>query len=275
MPSSSELLEIALAAAAAGAAVLADASRERDASIDDLGLRTKGAAGDVVTEIDLRAERAVRSVIATQRPDDEVSGEEYATTGAGSSLRWSIDPLDGTSNFVRGLPHYGTSVAVQDVRTGDWLAGVVHAPELDHVYSAAAGLGAHRATGGIRRRLHGPSVGATPVLLAVGFSYDPAQRERQLAELPTRMEAFTDLRSVGSAALGLCLVAEGSVDAFVETDLYEFDWAAGALIAEEAGLIVQRPATMRGGIVAHPPHLSIDDPRTGQPGLPSRARHAR
>ncbi|WP_331709306.1 inositol monophosphatase family protein, partial [Microbacterium sp. CCH5-D1] len=69
---------------------------------------------------------------------------------------------------------------------------------------------------------------------------------------------FTDLRSVGSAALGLCLVAEGSVDAFIETDLYEFDWAAGALIAEEAGLIVKRPATMRGGIVAHPPHLPVD-----------------
>ena len=258
MPSASDLLDIALAAAAAGAAVLAEAARERDASPEGLGLRTKGAAGDVVTEIDLRAERAIRAVLAELRPDDEVSGEEYATTSAGSSLRWSIDPLDGTSNFVRGLPHYGSSVAVQDVRSGAWIAGVVHAPELDRIYSAGAGLGAHREAGGIRRRLHGPAADATPVLLAVGFSYDAEQRARQLAELPGRMAAFTDLRSVGSAALGLCLVAEGSVDAFIETDLYEFDWAAGALIAEEAGLLVKRPTTMRGGIVAHPPHLPVE-----------------
>ncbi|MFJ6533726.1 inositol monophosphatase family protein [Microbacterium sp. NPDC091662] len=257
MPSASDLLDIAISAASAGAAVLAEAARDRDASPDGLGLRTKGASGDVVTEIDLRAERAIRAVIAEHRPDDEVSGEEYATTGSGSALRWSIDPLDGTSNFVRGLPHYGSSVAVQDARSGSWLAGVVHAPELDHVYSAGSGLGAYRESGGIRRRLRGPATDATPVLLAVGFSYDPEQRARQLAELPTRMSAFTDLRSIGSAALGLCLVAEGSVDAFIETDLYEFDWAAGALIAEEAGLIVRRPATVRGGIVAHPPHLPV------------------
>lgn len=258
MPSASELLDIALSAAAAGAAVLAEAARERDASPDSLGLRTKGASGDVVTEIDLRAERAIRTAIAEHRPDDEVSGEEYATTGAGSALRWSIDPLDGTSNFVRGLPHYGSSVAVQDVRSGAWLAGVVHAPELHHIYSAGAGLGAYRESRGLRRRLHGPAADATPVLLAVGFSYDPEQRTRQLTDLPAKMSAFTDLRSVGSAALGLCLAAEGSVDAFIETDLYEFDWAAGALIAEEAGLIVKRPATMRGGIIAHPPHLPVE-----------------
>ncbi|MGS0561649.1 inositol monophosphatase family protein [Microbacterium aurugineum] len=258
MPSASDLLDVALAAAAAGADVLAEAARERDASSDHLGLRTKGASGDVVTEIDLRAERAIRAALAARRPDDEVSGEEYATTGSGSALRWSIDPLDGTSNFVRGLPHYGSSVAVQDVRSGAWLAGVVHAPELDLIYSAGVGLGAYRTSGDTRRRLHGPAAGATPVLLAVGFSYDPEQRIRQLAELPARMAAFTDLRSVGSAALGLCLVAEGSVDAFIETDLYEFDWAAGALIAEEAGVTVKRPATMRGGILAHPPHLPVE-----------------
>lgn len=258
MPSASELLDVALAAAAAGAAVLAEAARNREDSSDGLGLRTKGASGDVVTEIDLRAERAIRAVLSARRPHDEVSGEEYATTGGDSSLRWSIDPLDGTSNFVRGLPHYGSSVAVQDVRSGAWLAGAVHAPELGRVYSAGAGLGAYRESAGIRRRLHGPAADATPVLLAVGFSYDPEQRARQLDELPARMAAFTDLRSVGSAALGLCLAAEGSVDAFVETDLYEFDWAAGALIAEEAGLLVRRPGAVRGGIVAHPPHLPVD-----------------
>lgn len=258
MPSAPELLDIALAAAAAGAHELAEARTARDTAADALGVRTKGAAGDVVTEADLRAERAIRAVLAAHRPDDEVSGEEYATTaGSAAELRWSIDPLDGTSNVVRGLPYYGSSVAVQDVRSGAWLAGVVHAPELGHVYAAAAGHGAFRETAGVRRQLHGPVEGATPVLLAVGFSYDPAQRARQLAELPGLMSSFTDLRSVGSAALGLCLAAEGSVDAFIETDLYEFDWAAGALIAEEAGLIVRRPPTRRGGIAAFPPHLPL------------------
>lgn len=258
MPSVADLLAIALKAAAAGAAVLEEAARDRDKEPDTLGLRTKGMTGDVVTEIDLRAERAIRGVLTELRPDDEVSGEEYATTGSGARLRWSIDPLDGTSNFVRGLPHYGSSVAVQDVHSGNWLAGVVDAPELGCIYSAGAGVGAYRESRRTRRQMHGPAQDAAPVLLAVGFSYDPEQRSLQLDELPERMRRFTDLRSVGSAALGLCLVAEGSVDAFIETDLYEFDWAAGALIAEEAGLIVKRPDTHRGGIAAYPPHLPFN-----------------
>ncbi|WP_217178653.1 inositol monophosphatase family protein [Streptomyces sp. AC495_CC817] len=250
MTTPNDLLAIALDAASAGAAVLAEG-----AATGFTALRTKGAVGDVVTEIDLAAERAVRAVIEARRPSDDITGEEYGSTGSGADLRWSIDPLDGTSNFVRGMPHYATSVAVQHVPSGAWLAGVVHAPELRRVYAAARGEGATLHASGTTRAISGPAPDAAPKLLAVGFSYDAAQRAGQLSLLPAQMLDYTDVRSIGSAALGLCLVAEGAVDAFTESDLYEFDWAAGALIAEEAGLVVHRPTSFRGGIVAHAPHL--------------------
>lgn len=239
-----DVLQLARAAAHAGARVIGQ-------ELKPDGVQTKSAPGDVVSHLDVAAEREIRRIIDAQRPDDLVVGEELAESGtADAALRWSIDPLDGTSNRVKGSPYYATSIGVQSLDDGAWLVGVVHAPELGREYYAVRGAGAWIETRGIRRRATGPAADPGVRLLGTGFSYDLAMREGQFAAIPELMQGFDDLRSFGSAALGLCCVAEGSVDAFVETDLYEHDWAAGALIAEEAGATVVRPPAFRGAINA-------------------------
>ncbi|MCC3292630.1 inositol monophosphatase family protein [Arthrobacter sp. zg-Y1110] len=231
-----ELLEVAREAAAAGAAVLAQRSA------GGLNAVNKSADGDWVTDFDTAAEVAVREVLARLRPHDTVLGEELepAVPVHPSGIRWSIDPLDGTTNFIRDIVYYGTSVAaVND--DGEWLAGVVHAPALVRVYSAARGHGAWLAEHGSVRKLIGPDPQRVGKLLGTGFSYDAGVRSEQYAALPQLAGQFADVRRLGSAALDLCMVADGSLDAYIERGLNEYDYAAGALIAEEAGVPVQRP----------------------------------
>ena len=236
MTAATELLEVAKQAAAAGARVLA--GRNADA----LRASNKGAAGDWVTAFDLAAENAVRGVITAQRPGDSITGEEHGTTrpDAPTGYRWSIDPLDGTTNFIRNIVYYATSVAVADA-DGAWLAGVVHAPALRRVYYAARGQGAWLEEGGTVTRLEGPVSGRKGQILATGFSYDPAVRSEQATALAGLMDGFADVRRLGSAALDLCMVADGTHDAYGERGLNEHDFSAGALIAEEAGCWVRRP----------------------------------
>ncbi|MHA7287397.1 inositol monophosphatase family protein [Arthrobacter sp. MDT3-44] len=234
------LLHLARQAAAAGAEVLA----RRDPGA--LGATSKSSDSDWVTAFDVAAEQAVRAVIADSRPHDAITGEEFGTTvpsGAdprGARIRWSIDPLDGTTNFIRNIVYYGTSVAAAD-EDGSWLAGVVHAPALSRIYWASRGGGAWVSDHGAVRRLAGPTADSGRIL-ATGFAYDRSIRSAQVAELGPLLEEFGDLRRLGSAALDLCLVADGTLDAFLERGLNEHDFAAGALIAEEAGVPVHRPA---------------------------------
>ncbi|MBP3037106.1 inositol monophosphatase [Arthrobacter sp. zg-ZUI100] len=233
-----ELLDVAREAAAAGAAVLARRTSE------GLNAVNKSADGDWVTAFDTAAEQAVREVLARRRPQDTVTGEELEDSVPvhASGIRWSIDPLDGTTNFIRNIVYYATSVAaVND--DGVWLAGVVHAPALVRVYSAARGHGAWLAEHGSVRQLHGPDPERVGKLLGTGFSYDAAVREEQYAALGELAAGFADVRRLGSAALDLCLVADGTLDAYFEWGLNEYDYAAGALIAEEAGVPVRRPGT--------------------------------
>ncbi|MGP0222588.1 MULTISPECIES: inositol monophosphatase family protein [unclassified Paenarthrobacter] len=236
-----DLLAVAKSAAAAGAAVLSRRSAGGTGG-EELGVSNKGDAGDWVTEFDVAAENAVREAITAARPRDFITGEEHGTTRPSepSGYRWSIDPLDGTTNFIRNIAYYATSVAVAD-SDGVWLAGVVHAPALGRVYSAAKGHGAWLDVAGQSTRLTGPVPGRTGLILATGFSYDPATRGSQVAGLASLMEGFADVRRLGSAALDLCLVADGTFDAFGERGLNEHDFAAGALVAEEAGCWVRRP----------------------------------
>lgn len=244
-PQPAELLELTRHAAAVGADIISQPLSRTD-------VVQKGHPGDIVTHLDVAAERRIREIIAAARPQDRVSGEELDDDGDDEALfRWSIDPLDGTTNRVKGLPFYATSVAVQSVATGEWLAGAVHAPELQREYFAARGGGAWLSSRVGVERLLGPDPEAGTRLLGTGLSYDESVRAAQLDELGRHMRHFDDMRSLGSAALGLCAVADGSVDAFIESDLYEFDWAAAALIAEEAGAAVTRPEQHRGGILAH------------------------
>ncbi|WP_261624156.1 inositol monophosphatase family protein [Nesterenkonia marinintestina] len=253
MTTAEQLLGIAREAAAAGAAVLAARSEVSPAGLPlaaaEIGQDTKSSEADLVTDFDRRAEEAVRTVLTTRRPRDAVTGEEYGTTSPEdpSGFRWSIDPLDGTTNFVRGIVYYATSVAVVGPE-GDWLAGVVHAPALGRTWWALRGGGAWTArTQGADEhlpepvRLTGPSGATGSGLLSTGFGYDPGRRRRQAETVAELLDGFGNLRRLGSAAIDLCLVADGAVEAYAEYGTWEHDWAAGALIVEEAGAAVRRP----------------------------------
>ncbi|NVM97617.1 inositol monophosphatase family protein [Arthrobacter sp. SDTb3-6] len=263
-----ELLEVALRAAAAGAAVLA--------ARDPAGFRAeeKSSDADWVTAFDVAAERAVRAVITDARPHDVITGEELAPAlpAEPSGYRWSIDPLDGTMNFIRNIAYYGTSVAVMGP-DGEWLAGVVDAPALRRIYFASRGAGAWldetRADGvqGVRR-LRGPVEARGGTLFSMSLSYDPAVRRRLVSELDGRLDKFGDFRRLGAASLELCAVADGGVDAYLEYGLFEHDFAAGALIAEEAGAWVRRPR-LSPAINGLPPREEVLSVWTGAcvPGL--------
>jgi len=210
---------------------------------------TKGADGDVVTEVDRAAEEAVRAVVLEARPDDSLCGEELQPHTGSSALQWVVDPLDGTTNFVRRLAYFATSVAVRDA-DGEWLAGAVCAPALGLTWSAAKGLGARLHSAGGSEALPLSLSPSSARVIGTGLSYDPARRREQIDRLATLMDGYTDLRRFGAAAIDLCLVAQQSLDAFVEDDLALHDWAAGALIAEEAGAHVTRPVGESGAVSA-------------------------
>jgi myo-inositol-1(or 4)-monophosphatase len=231
-----ELLVVAKHAARAGAEVLAT----RDPS--SFAAHTKTSDGDWVTAFDTGAERAIRDFLRTARPDDAVTGEELPPErpAGDSGYRWSIDPLDGTMNFLRNIAYYCTSVAVEGP-DGGWLAGVVAAPALGRTYFATRGGGAWLEERGHVHRLDLTAYEPKGRLLATSLTADPVMRGRLIGELNGRMQGFNDFRRLGSAALELCAVAEGGLDAYLEYGLYEHDFAAGALIAEEAGAWVRRP----------------------------------
>ncbi|GAA4911426.1 inositol monophosphatase family protein [Nesterenkonia rhizosphaerae] len=243
-----ELLEIAQEAAAAGAAVLAERDEVAPTGTvlteDQSGVKTKSSESDLVTDFDRRAEEAVREAISRRRPQDTISGEEYGTTEVDnpSGYRWSIDPLDGTTNFVRGIAYYGTSVGLQGP-DGTWLVGVVNAPALNRIWWGVKGHGSFTSRGTNEPvRLVGPTGDPHAGLLATGFGYDPARREQQTATVADMLTGFGNLRRLGAAALDICMVADGTLDAYAEYGIWEHDWAAAAVIAEEAGVPVRRPA---------------------------------
>ena len=231
-----ELLETAFHAAAAGAAVL---EKREESEFDAVN---KTSAGDWVTAFDVAAENAVADVLRSERPSDAVTGEESGTfvPENRSRVRWSVDPLDGTTNFIRDIVYYATSVAACDDQ-GNWLVGVVHAPALGRIYYAVRGMGAWVRRDGQDKRLTGPVPERTGALYGTGFSYDPVIRREQFGSFLDTMDHYTDMRRLGAASLDLCMVAEGALDGYSERALHEHDWAAGALIAEEAGAHVQRP----------------------------------
>ncbi|MCV7226854.1 inositol monophosphatase family protein [Mycolicibacterium komossense] len=231
---SEDLRRLAVEAARRGAAVCLQKLGE---SVD---VATKSAPGDVVTAVDRAAEEVVRAVLLAARPHDSVLGEELAEHVGSGTLQWVVDPLDGTTNYTRRIPYFATSVGVRSISDGSWLAGAVSAPALGSTWSAAKGAGAQLESNGETVALPISLLQSTVRLVGTGLSYDPGHRRRQLRELNTLMAGYTDMRRFGAAAIDLCLLAQGSLDAFVEDDLAVHDWAAGALIAEEAGAEVMR-----------------------------------
>lgn len=200
---------------------------------------TKSTRTDMVTEMDRASEALLVAGIRAARPDDAILGEEGTDQAGTSGLCWVIDPLDGTTNYLYGLPGFAVSIAVRagDRRddggaTDDTVVGVVVDPARSEMYWAAAGTGAFR--NGVPIRVNDHADLAT-ALVATGFGYAPAQRARQATVLSHVLPRVRDIRRFGAAAVDLCLVATGRVDAYYEVGLQPWDVAAGELIAREAG----------------------------------------
>ncbi|PPK64638.1 inositol monophosphatase family protein [Actinokineospora auranticolor] len=198
-------------------------------------ITTKSTATDVVTAADTAAEALIRDRLRQLRPGDAVLGEE-AGGRVGAGVTWVVDPIDGTVNYLYGYPWYAVSVAAQV--DGVSIAGAVVEPASGRVWSAAAGHGAW--LGGERLRVSAPA-SLELTLLATGFGYAVERRRHQAAVVAALLGRVRDIRRNGSAALDLCAVAAGWVDAYCERGLSRWDWAAGALIAAEAGADVRLP----------------------------------
>jgi myo-inositol-1(or 4)-monophosphatase len=221
-----ELAATALAAAQSAAKVLAGGGAGAD-----LGVETKSSATDMVSNVDLAAEAAVAEVLHSRRPDDAVLGEEGTTSSGTTGVRWVVDPLDGTTNFLFGLPQFAVSVAAE--LDGETAVGVVIDPSRSETWAAARGWGARR-NGRRCAVASGRSTLAT-ALVATGFGYQAGRRAWQAQILTHVLPAVRDVRRFGAAALDLCWVGGGLFDAYYEWGLNPWDLAAGQLICQEAG----------------------------------------
>lgn len=204
----------------------------------------KSTPTDPVTVVDTETERLLRERLAELRPGDQILGEEEGGSADArpGQLTWVLDPIDGTVNFVYDLPAYAVSVAVQ--RDGASVAGAVADVAAGAVYSAALGQGASVRMGGAQRALRCSAADDVAMtLLGTGFAYDPQRRREQAATLLEVLPQVRDVRRIGSCALDLCMVAAGQLDAYYEDGVNVWDWAAGALIAAEAGAHLQLPPT--------------------------------
>jgi myo-inositol-1(or 4)-monophosphatase len=246
-----ELLEVATLAARTAAAVLVE--RFGAPSVE---VRSKSTPTDLVSEADVAAERALREALAARRPDDAVLGEEGGDRGGGGAdaLRWVVDPLDGTVNFLFGIPHWCVSVACEDA--DGTLVGVVLDPLRGETFAATRSGPA---------TLDGTPIAASQradlatAMVATGFGYDAEVRARQ-AEVAARvLPRVRDLRRFGSAALDLAWTACGRYDAYYERGLNPWDRAAGALVCARAGLELRELPAAAGlpeGLLAAPAALA-------------------
>ncbi|GAA4887232.1 inositol monophosphatase family protein [Saccharopolyspora cebuensis] len=208
----------------------------RAESVTGRAVDTKSTETDVVTQGDRAVERLVRERLAALRPGESVLGEEEGGAAALEGLRWVVDPIDGTVNYLYGYPWYSVSLAAQI--DGRSVAGAVVEPATGRTWSAAAGRGALvdgqplRVTGAQRLDL---------ALIGTGFAYAAERRSAQAAVVARLLGQVRDLRRSGVASLDLCAVAAGWLDGFYEVGLNRWDWAAGALVAAEAGAALRLP----------------------------------
>lgn len=222
-----ELLAIALDAARRAGALL------RDGRPADLGVAaTKSSLVDVVTEMDIAAEKLITDHIGLLRPDDGLLGEEGASREGSSGVRWVIDPLDGTVNYLYGLPSWAVSIAAE--LDGEVVVGVVEAPMRGETYQAVLGGGALVNGVPARRR---PAPELSQALVGTGFGYVAERRAAQAEVVRTLLPQVRDIRRAGSAAIDLVDVGCGRLDAYYERGLNPWDLAAGDLFAREAGAL--------------------------------------
>ncbi|TDC61677.1 inositol monophosphatase [Micromonospora sp. KC207] len=253
VPPPGELLEIAVDVARVAAAT-AHRMWAEGVSVAD----TKSTVTDVVTAADRAVERQVVDALRRLRPHDAVLGEEYgageaAPAATAARVRWIVDPIDGTVNYLYGLPYCAVSLAAEV--DGEVVAGVVRNVFTGDEWTATVGGGAHR--GGQRLRCSAES-DLGQALVATGFGYDPARRAHQARVLAGLIGHVRDVRRQGAASVDLCLAAEGRLDAYYEKGLNLWDHAAGALVGTEAGLLVAGLGGRPAGpdlMIAAPPAL--------------------
>ncbi|MGW3239058.1 inositol monophosphatase family protein [Streptomyces olivaceus] len=225
-----DLLEIAREAAHRAGTLLRD-GRPADLAV----AATKSSPIDVVTEMDIAAEKLITELIAARRPEDGILGEEGSATEGTSGVRWVVDPLDGTVNYLYGLPTWAVSIAAE--QDGERVAAAVAVPMRGEAFHAVLGGGAW-ATGaweGERRLACRAAAPLDQALVSTGFNYVADVRAEQ-AEIARRLIPLVrDIRRGGSAAIDLCDVAAGRLDGYYERGLHPWDLAAGDLIAREAG----------------------------------------
>lgn len=194
------------------------------------GLDTKSTATDMVSDADREAEELLIRILSDARPDDAILGEEGGGRDGTSGLRWVVDPLDGTTNFVFGYPQWAVSVAVEDEE--GVIAGAVYDPSRDEMFAAGRGRGT--TLNGDRVHVRGTH-DLGQALIATGFGYDAARREQQAAQVAKVIGRIRDIRRGGAAAIDIAWVACGRLDGYWESGLNAWDWAAGSLLVTEAG----------------------------------------
>ena len=258
-----ELLALAVAVAREAGELLADWHGRPEI------VGTKTSPTDVVTEMDQAAERLIRARISAERPDDAILGEEGGQTGGDTPVRWIVDPLDGTVNYLYGLPDWAVSIAAEV--GGQVVAGTVCVPRRDALYGAVAGGGAwlgslsgsqasftnksdesHDVPADRRPLACTADIALYRALVATGFGYERGRRVVQGQVLSAVLPRVRDIRRNGACSVDLCSVAAGNVDGYFERGVQYWDIAAGTLIAREAGAVV-------GGLAGKPagPSMTI------------------
>jgi fructose-1,6-bisphosphatase/inositol monophosphatase family enzyme len=229
-PTLQQLADVALDAAEGAAEILAATVHQERRLVE-----TKSSATDMVSEVDRQAEALVARVLAKRRPDDAVLGEEGTSRPGSTGIRWVVDPLDGTTNFLFGIPAFSVSIAAE--LDGSPVVGVVIDPSRQETWAAVAGRGAYR--NGVPCRVADGRSDLATALVATGFAYGSARRAWQAGIAAQVLPAVRDIRRFGSAALDLCWMGGGRFDAYYEWGLNPWDLAAGSLICQEAGGVVE------------------------------------
>lgn len=206
---------------------------------------TKSSPTDIVTEADRACELLIRDRLLGSRPGDGFVGEESEETEGSSGVVWIVDPIDGTVNYLYGLPHHCVSIAA--AVDGEVVAGIVFAPALALEYAATLGGGAYR--NGVLLPQRGAEWPLPPLaqsLVATGFGYEIGLRRHQARSVGQLLPQVRDIRRIGSCALDLCAVAGGECDAYVEEGAHIWDHAAAGLVARESGATLEVWPTPRG-----------------------------
>lgn len=241
MTNSAELLELAEKIASEAGELLMNRPPKFD-------LDEKSGVFDFATQMDHESEKLIVSRILSSRPEDGLLGEEGANKESSSGITWVIDPIDGTVNYLYDIPGWCISIAAKD--TNGPLVGVVYSPATNSLWKAARGLGAFLNNSPIRCN---EPIALNRALVGSGFAYDLERRKDQAKLISNLLPEIRDLRRLGACAVDICHVATGSLDAYFEAGVNEWDYAAAGLIATEAGAKI----SVKSGIWNGEKHLVI------------------